>query len=798
MLKLPEALYAFSAYPQFVLWKLVNKPGEPKASKMPVNPHTLQVFEEGSGYQTNPACWVTADRAIELANQTGLNVGFLFTDNDPFFFVDIDGALQADGQWSPMAVEMCHAFQGCAIEVSTSGTGLHIFGVGSAPEGHRNVDHKVGIEFYTKKRFVALTGTNAIGDAAHPGQSGVNFLLSKYLPDTGRARSFEWTEEPCEDWNGPDDDDELIKKMLSSKQSASAAFGTKAPLQSLWAGDAEVLAKFYPSPKDDEFNRSDADAALCSHLAFWTGKDCARMQRLFERSGLVRDKWLNREDYREDTITGACAGCNAVYQAKKKPKVAAEYVAPEETPYGQIREGYQFLAPDQQIEHFRNCVYVASQHAVKIPNGTLLTPDKFRAAYGGYWFAMDSIGDKNTKSAWEVFTESQALRFPRTDATCFRPELGPNVIVMEEGITKINVWVPINTPRKQGDATPFLRHLEKLIVPAHDRELLISYMAACVQKVGEKFRWCPFIQGVPGNGKTTLSEVVARAVGRRYSHSPHANDIANKFNDWIENKLFIYVNDIYTADRREVLEILKPLITDELVEVQPKGGAKYMTDNRANFILNSNHKEGVPKSADDRRYAPFYTAQQTREDMARGGLDGPYFQKLNAWLRADGFAIVANYLENYNIPAAYDPSLMSEAPVTSNTAEAINAGMGSLEQEILEAINTGRPGFCGGWVSSVALGNMIDAKRYSKLVPANKRKEIMASLGYIPHPALVSGRTTSAVPIDGGARPVLYIRHDHLSTQLTTNNAIVEAYCRAQELGGISVAEQVFKQGVPS
>ena len=34
------------------------------------------------------------------------------------------------------------------------------------------------------------------------------------------------------------------------------------------------------------FDHSSADAALMSHLAFWTGKDMPRMDRLFRRSAL--------------------------------------------------------------------------------------------------------------------------------------------------------------------------------------------------------------------------------------------------------------------------------------------------------------------------------------------------------------------------------------------------------------------------------------------------------------------------------------------------------------------------------
>ncbi|MBM3271540.1 MAG: DUF3987 domain-containing protein, partial [Candidatus Sericytochromatia bacterium] len=44
------------------------------------------------------------------------------------------------------------------------------------------------------------------------------------------------------------------------------------------------------------------DLALCSHLAFWTGPDPARIDRLFRQSGLMRDKW---DEKRLDSTYGA-------------------------------------------------------------------------------------------------------------------------------------------------------------------------------------------------------------------------------------------------------------------------------------------------------------------------------------------------------------------------------------------------------------------------------------------------------------------------------------------------------------
>lgn len=796
MLTLPEPLRAMASYAQFIVWEAVWSVEKNKFEKIPLSPHTLQKFPKDGGWQTDPSQWATFDQALQAANVSGNFVGFIFTKNDPFFFVDIDKALQPDGSWSSLATDLCYMFSGCAVEISQSGTGLHIFGVGTAPEDHRCRDDKIGLEFYTSGRFVALTGINAIGDSGTQAQAGVDMMLAKYLPPRAVAGSQDWTTEPDAEWSGPEDDDELIKKMLAAKPSAGAAFGAKAPLPVLWVGDEEQLSKFFPSASGDTFDRSAADSALCQHLAFWTGKDCERMQRLFERSGLVRDKWRDREKYRHDTITQNASWCGSVLKSNKKEKVIDEdapVVLPDELQEGVIREGYQYLGLPQQIEYFKDCVYVSTIHSIKIPNGDLKKPDEFRATYGGYWFALDSIGDKSTKNAWEVFTESQGLRFPRADMTCFRPEIPPNTIIHEDGRTLVNTYIPIKTPRIKGDATPFLTHVAKLIPNAQDREYLISYMAACLQMVGVKFRWCPFIQGVPGNGKSELSKIMARAVGRRYTHSPTSKDMANAFNSWIEGKLFVYVDDIFMSDRMEILETLKPLITEEVVEVQPKGRDKYMTDNRANFILNSNHKDGIRKTVDDRRYAPFYTAQQFRGDLIRDGMDQKYFQNLSTWLRSGGYAITADYLENYPILDKYNPALMSEAPITGSTSEAIASSMGGIEQEIMEAVAQGRVGFMGGWISSVALDRLIEARRDSRKVPNNKRKEMMLTLGYIPHPALLDGRAASMIAIDGMSKPRLYIKRDHMHCQLATNAAIVDAYVKAQEAGGAELAAGLFK-----
>lgn len=795
--QLPAPIAGLAAHRQFLLWKAVWNGEKQKYEKYPVNPVSLEVCDAH-----DPLAWTDAQTALQRSIATGFGVAFSFTSNDPFFFIDIDKCL-IDGQWSETAIALCNLFTGCAVEVSHSGVGLHIFGTAPhIPHGCKNI--KLGLELYTEGRFVALTGSGVVGDVNYCPAGAMEKAVATYFPPSQVIEDVNWTDTPDPAWSGPADDDALIEKMLASKPSGGSIFGGRASVQDLWNANEDALGRAYP---DEEglrpFDNSSADAALCSHLAFWTGKDCERMDRLFRRSGLFRDKWETREDYRHRTILLATSHCNAVFGNRKKdndPKPEYEPVQPQADVYAgsepELRSGFQYLAISQQAELFAGCVYVCKLHRIFTPNGDLLKPEQFKAMYGGYVFALDSMNDKTTKNAWEAFTESQAARFPKASSLCFRPESPSGSIIHEDGETLVNSYVPLKTVRKEGDPTPFLIHLQKLLPDEKDRAILLAYMAACIQHAGVKFQWAPLLQGAEGNGKTLFTRCVAFAIGSKYTHMPPATEIAEKFNAWLFEKLFIGVEDVYVPEhKKEVIEIIKPMITNDRIARRGMQQDQIMADNRANWILNSNHKDAIMKTMSDRRFSVFYTAQQSKADIERDGMGGSYFPDLYRWLRGDGYAIVANFLATYAIPDELNPATQCHrAPDTSSTLEAIAMSLGGVEQEVLEAIDEGKPGFMNGWISSMAFDNLLHARRDNKRITPHKRKELLHSLGYIRHPGLNGGRVNSVVMQEGG-KPRLYIKQGHISANLTTAAEILKAYNKSQgyEAGIVGSAGEIVK-----
>lgn len=773
------------AYRQFIVYQLVLR-DDGKTDKFPINPRTARV--DSSAHDST--IWLTAEEAAYYARAfgPGYGVGFVFTAHDPFFFVDIDGALE-DGKWSEMSEWMLSLFRGACVEVSQSGRGLHIIGTGR-PVEHRKKNAEYHLEYYTEGRFVALTGLHAAGDSATDHTAALLYITDQlFKPVVGvDGTPLEWTTAPVPEWRGPVDDGELVRRACLRRSSAGSAFGVKATFADLFEANAEALARAFPHA-DQTYDASSADAALAAHLMFWTGRNCERVERIMRLSALARPKWDERGDYLKDrTIMNALRISRDVLQ---DAPVQGPPGAPDAARAAPVMSGFDgptFLSPAQQVELFAGCVYVADIHKVLVPGGKTYRPDQFRAHFGGYAFSMDAANERTSRNAWEAFTESQVYRAPRADSICFKPQEPPGVLITKGGQTLVNTYWPVQVARQAGDATPFLDHLAKVLPEPQDRAILLAYMAACVQHQGFKFQWAPLLQGVQGNGKTLFSRCVAEAIGARYVHWPKASKLSNQFNGWMVGKTFYAVEDIFTPqNREEILEDLKPMITGgDGLEIEGKGVDQISVDICGNFIFNCNKRTALRKTRDDRRYCPFFTPQQTKGDLVTCGMTGEYFPRLYSWLKLHGgYAIVTDYLHTYAIPPALNPALERGglahiAPETSATGEAIRAGVGRVEQELAEAISAGRPGFRGGWISFTMFGGLLKECNLATRLSPNVRREILQDAGYDWHPGLHEGRLTIQTMPDGD-KPRVFVTRDHPAARLRDPVAIAHAYQEAQK-----------------
>lgn len=731
----------------FITWRELPPLNEgAKPRKVPSDP--------SSGAERDPhdrSWWMTAEQcqtALNSRPELQLRPGVVLSHTDPYFLLDLDDCHDGN-DWTEGAKQIIALFPGAAVEVSINGRGLHILGQCDATqfENRRNKFQLYGVEceFYHTKRFIAL----GHGFTGEPDLNWTANLLN-ILPVREIVNKLPLIDAADPEWAGPEDDDTLINLMVSARGSTATMFGDKASVADLWTGNVEALAKTYPSVSGDSFDRSSADAALMAHLAFWTGKNTDRMDRLFRRSALMRDKYEKHGnyDYAGHTISGAVANTKNVYKQSEKKAPQREVSLPAGVPTDdvksapiteKIRRYGEIMTVDEQTEFFSGCVYIANEHAVLTPSGAILKPATFKTIYGGHCFLMSSDGTKPTYNAFEAFTENRVVRFPKVQRTRFKPQMQFGEAVPDDGV---NIYMPPNIATAEGDVTRLLQLLQTILPDERDRTIFMSWLAAVVQYPGVKFLWSPVLQGVEGNGKSIWGEILYYSIGSEHSWTVEAKKIDTQFNKFLSRRIFINVEEMNMFAKHELMETLKGLITGTKQEVEMKGVDSAMDlDYCANWYFATNHKDAVIKSKNDRRFAVFFTAQQTREDVINAGLSGTYFPKLWKWLKKEnGFAFMRHYLLNFQIPDEFNPnpeiSSSPFAPETTSTQEAVAHSYGAAEQHIIEACEAEIAGFKGGWLSTTRvsdifreagikrsprkIGSMIEAMGY-KLVTRSTR-----------------------------------------------------------------------------
>jgi hypothetical protein len=808
-------LHALQHRRQFIVYRLVPRV-DGRTDKVPTNP--------SNGLNTDAhdrSAWMLPAEALSWAKQCGdaYGVGIVICDGCGIGAIDIDGAAIYAGDvwqgWQPIAETLCARFRGACVEVSTSGRGLHIlFSYSGAPPNHGTRNSQYHLEMYTRARFIALTGHAMIGDVLFDATAQLHATAAEFFPPTTEAPidATQWTLEPVATYAGPDDDQELINIGLRMR-SAAGTFGNKARFIDLWNGDANALAITFPPNPDSggSYNASDADQALANHLAWLTGNHCERMYDLMLQSALVRSKW-ERDDYLKRTILKACAWTQSHYTPSRAATsgpingTAAAHILETHTGTAEVSVPLPPQTPDTPpdnyasrpgeyvpihalIELWKGFVWVEDINAIFIPppHAWTLTKERFDIRFGGRRYQNTPDGQKSLTSAWECFTASEMHDFPKVEGLYFDPREPPGQVMQREGRRVVNSWMPVEIEMVPGDPSPFVDHIHKILPAGQDAMILIYYLATLLQYKGVKSKWAPLIQGVEGNGKSLLSMIMKRCLGRRYSHDGKASQIDAKFNASFYGKLLVVIEEIQiNEDKGSVWETLKTMITEETMEIEAKGVDKVTREVCFNFIFNSNHQDAIRKTGHDRRIAPFFAAQQTIDDLRRDGMlddddNSKYFDKLFDWLNTGGFAIVAHYLMHLPIPDALNFAVRCRrAPKTTSTTQSIAVSMGSIEQDIIEATQAGHDGFANGWLSSGALDQLLERTGKAKYMKRSQRKAMLYSMGYILHPGLNDGRAT--LPINN-QRPQLYVKRGHLSLTLKGADA-TGAYLMSQKNRG--------------
>lgn len=289
----------------WVTWRYETRDG--KVTKPP--------YQAGNKYHAksnDPRTWATFDAALRDYNGGQKDgIGFVFTDT-PLCGTDLDHCIKIDDCISPDGTLTEQAFKiveslNSYTERTPSGTGLHILVYADFPGAGLKIESGpfAGVEVYGdgSPRYFTVTGDHWPGTPTtiEPRKAEFAALYAGMLASRRDDDKPEKTVPQRATATTIPDDTELLNRARSASNGAKfdALFD-----RGDWSG--------YQS-------QSQADKALCQILAFWTGKDGTRIDRLFRQSALMRDKWdevhrsRDKATYGQMTIEAAINDATEVY-----------------------------------------------------------------------------------------------------------------------------------------------------------------------------------------------------------------------------------------------------------------------------------------------------------------------------------------------------------------------------------------------------------------------------------------------------------------------------------------------------
>jgi P4 family phage/plasmid primase-like protien len=499
---------------QWLLWDPDKVPKQPSGAHAKTNDlDTLSSF--------------SLVREVYESQRSG-GIGFVFTEDDPYGGLDLDGCYVGSG------FESSHLTDGAGeiiervdsyTEVSPSGTGVHIIFEGSVPDfGNRtgDVPGMKELEIYGFARYFTVTGWHLEGTPSvlKSRSDEIYSLCEDFFKDPERPSSKAQSPHNLSD-------ERLIEKAKSADDGGK--------FERLWGGDTTGYK-----------SHSEAQQALANKLAFWTGGEKVRMLRLFNNSGMPRGGDDLRK-FRDHDMETALDGRTGYYNPEGASRVKDEepHGGDEATGEGSIDS--ESAGPGEGIRS----LYEDDKKQARVEVSDLLI-EKFNLATHReskhlYWWDEENYvytrGGKEVVWSWlteklgkhfskhelrEIITRIKGLTHPSEfGADGFVPVANGDLKITEDEVD-LKEPTPERGFRNRSKAewhlaadAPRFRDFFLSVVPREvDRKTLQEYVGYALMHWGLPYHKALFIVGPQASGKSTFLAVVCYVLGKTTRLSP--------------------------------------------------------------------------------------------------------------------------------------------------------------------------------------------------------------------------------------------------------------------------------------
>lgn len=208
----------------------------------------------------------------------------------------------------------------------------------------------------------------------------------------------------------------------------------------------------------------------------------------------------------------------------------------------------------------------------------------------------------------------------------------------------LNQWRGYGVEPKVGDWSTIETHLLEVICSANQDHYtwLIGWMAYAVQHPERQAEVAVVLRGKKGTGKGQFGRLCMKLFCHHALQITNSRYLTGHFNSHLANVVFLFVDEALFAGDKASESVLKGLITEDRLVIEPKGVNAFQMPNRLTILMASNADRVVPASADERRYFVLDVSDHRRSDRV-------YFDSLATAIEGDELPALLDYLLTYDL-----------------------------------------------------------------------------------------------------------------------------------------------------
>jgi hypothetical protein len=162
-------------------------------------------------------------------------------------------------------------------------------------------------------------------------------------------------------------------------------------------------------------------------------------------------------------------------------------------------------------------------------------------------------------------------------------------------------------------------------------------MANAIQHPGSRCEVAIVLRGKEGTGKGICARYFGELFGGHYRHVSQTKHLTGAFNAHLLATTVLFADEAFFAGDRSHEGILKALITEPELLIEPKGVDAFVIPNSLHIIMSSNNDWVVPASAEARRFVVFDVDPEHMQDHK-------YFQAIADQMTNGGSAALMHML----------------------------------------------------------------------------------------------------------------------------------------------------------